>query len=1340
MGYHAWLRAALACACAALGACDAATTPKTPPVVPGELIGRVEISEDVPISTCRALLEGTPLGGLCDETGEFDIKRVPPGRWNLRIISDGADDALPTRRIAAGVNASQVTDLGPVRLSKPGSIGGRLRSIAGHDLAQAILTIPGLGAVTAPSASGGYLLEGVSPGLHDVVLLLAEGQAIHANVNVQPTKVTTGVDFDLGDAVPTQLGVHGVAARAGAPGGQSGITVDLVESLDGKVVTSAVSDANGAFTLTAQQGIYLVRAHDAQNPATAIIPSVVVRGTADIELATALVVPATNGDLDGDGLPDAVDPDIDGDGVPNSDDAFPYDPAEVKDTDGDGVGDRADLRSQGGTSIDRQSQTPDTDGDGRFDFEDNCVSTPNPDQADTDLDGVGDACDNCPYVSNPDQRDSLGNGTGDACRTCHFNTDCPGGLLCQNGLCLECLNNRQCGDEVCNTTTHKCVACQSTSECSQPDKCDVKIGRCVACLTGTDCGANMTCTFGQCFPQCVSDASCPGQFCVNGACVGCRSNQDCPSMQWCDGGACRAQCIITADCTDGRTCDTMTGTCVLPCNGLCLNGQTCDNSVCRDVCDGSRPCGTGSKCAGGACVPECAIDGDCLGIRPFTICQAGQCVPNGTCVLDTDCDRSKMCVTGVCVARPTTAVANKGYLCNDPCQCRLDEACLPNMDGMSYCAVERAPTWFVGEPGAAECSGGGDGKTPATCATDLVATMAGAKDGDLIAAKAPTSANIFGGPSTAYSIVFPAPNVNLTGGYKVCGPNRWVRDPSALSIVHSSTAPVISVPGNSGTPLDGVTLRNFQIKAPPTGNDFIIINATNAARLTLSKLTLNMVSNVNLYFISCDTCTQLTMSQIDIPGWSYQNNIRIATLNKISGTIDQLHVGAFSNLNSFKGITVTNTLGPLSITNSAFDGIHQLNAFWAISVDTALAGPVTISNNQISPGLEVANSAFTFYGIALKHVPSFTVNNNSINGLGLTDPQGSSETRLYYHFEDSNGTASGNSVVFPTFTNIGRVIAYHVIGPAGGVTLDNNSASGGGGSGQIEHVRLESITSGTPVVSHGNFSQTVNGGSSDNYGLRVGSVSLTGFVVTDSTFRVGDSNMGTHRGGDVNASVGRIERSKFYMGTGSVEMAMDVTGSSQVELYDNYLYGGRATGGGNYSAGLQIETSSTVWAAGNTIDAGGVLADPLDTYGVNCLSSSTGYFTSNLISGGNGAVNHKMLTGDSTPCVAAGAAPNYKNNYFWYPASGGHSGGEQAGVIVNQPVGTPDSNGNVVNDNVGCYDTLNYSQPDYHIASSSPCVDKGANPPKRKDLSAITVDVDNNPRVGASDVGCSEAP
>ena len=85
-------------------------------------------------------------------------------------------------------------------------------------------------------------------------------------------------------------------------------------------------------------------------------------------------------DLDGDGIPDALDADIDGDGVPNAQDAFPYDRTESVDTDGDGLGNNLDPDDDNDGVLDGNDANPlsansgkDTDGDGVADEQDNDV-------------------------------------------------------------------------------------------------------------------------------------------------------------------------------------------------------------------------------------------------------------------------------------------------------------------------------------------------------------------------------------------------------------------------------------------------------------------------------------------------------------------------------------------------------------------------------------------------------------------------------------------------------------------------------------------------------------------------------------------------------------------------------------------------------------------------------------------------------------------------------------------------------------------------------------------------------------------------------------------------------
>ena len=77
----------------------------------------------------------------------------------------------------------------------------------------------------------------------------------------------------------------------------------------------------------------------------------------------------------------------------------------------------------------------DWDNDGILNNIDNCILTPNSDQADKDdwhctqispgveicnwrYDGIGNACDNCPSSYNPDQRDSDKDEVGDICDNC----------------------------------------------------------------------------------------------------------------------------------------------------------------------------------------------------------------------------------------------------------------------------------------------------------------------------------------------------------------------------------------------------------------------------------------------------------------------------------------------------------------------------------------------------------------------------------------------------------------------------------------------------------------------------------------------------------------------------------------------------------------------------------------------------------------------------------------------------------------------------------------------------------------------------------------------------------
>ncbi|KZZ59634.1 thrombospondin type 3 repeat-containing protein, partial [Oleiphilus sp. HI0123] len=131
--------------------------------------------------------------------------------------------------------------------------------------------------------------------------------------------------------------------------------------------------------------------------------------------------PTEQKDQDGDGTGDNADTDIDGDQVPNDEDKFPRNPFESVDTDGDGIGNNTDEDDDGDSVPDLQEEQDgtnplerDTDGDGVLDNVDQGPTDPTV-QFDSDQDGIDNAIDNCPVHYNPVQSDLDDDGRGDPC-------------------------------------------------------------------------------------------------------------------------------------------------------------------------------------------------------------------------------------------------------------------------------------------------------------------------------------------------------------------------------------------------------------------------------------------------------------------------------------------------------------------------------------------------------------------------------------------------------------------------------------------------------------------------------------------------------------------------------------------------------------------------------------------------------------------------------------------------------------------------------------------------------------------------------------------------------------
>ncbi len=196
--------------------------------------------------------------------------------------------------------------------------------------------------------------------------LFCSSQPAEASVRVVAFKCEENGDvtFIVGDSIgilanQRDIIIDGVAIRL-----DSLTTRPAATDLDGSIQNiepydTAANNVASWLKVTVQAGTISPGQH-----------TITVPNPEQFSLATGLVLPWTP-------TIDCGPVDSDGDGVPDSEDAFPNDPTEQTDNDGDGIGDNADL---------------DDDNDGLTDAEEAIIGT-DPLIADTDNDGVDDGAD-----------------------------------------------------------------------------------------------------------------------------------------------------------------------------------------------------------------------------------------------------------------------------------------------------------------------------------------------------------------------------------------------------------------------------------------------------------------------------------------------------------------------------------------------------------------------------------------------------------------------------------------------------------------------------------------------------------------------------------------------------------------------------------------------------------------------------------------------------------------------------------------------------------------------------------------------------------------------------------
>lgn len=190
----------------------------------GEVSGQVEIVRGIPLTNefgqFTVLVEGVPNRTLCAADGTFILLRVPSGSrilvayappefsWALGGVR------LSHRKPVAVVAGGQASDAGTLVIAMPGSVSGRI-TMTGEpvsDIASMVVAMPQFGLVTKPNTDGGYLLQGVPPGSHQLQLQFPS-RAADAHQDPVSRRATTaavvagrptlGVDFVLEGRRPT---------------------------------------------------------------------------------------------------------------------------------------------------------------------------------------------------------------------------------------------------------------------------------------------------------------------------------------------------------------------------------------------------------------------------------------------------------------------------------------------------------------------------------------------------------------------------------------------------------------------------------------------------------------------------------------------------------------------------------------------------------------------------------------------------------------------------------------------------------------------------------------------------------------------------------------------------------------------------------------------------------------------------------------------------------------------------------------------------------------------------------------------------------------------------------
>lgn len=298
---------------------------------------------------------------------------------------------------------------------------------------------------------------------------------------------------------------------------------------------------------------------------------------------------------------------------------------------------------------------------------------------------------------------------------------CPPGTVCTKDGCEPV----DCEDGVYNVVKEKCVQCNNTGDCKNPNEC---------CSDNNDCnccpGFIRDYTTGLCIeePDCDEDSDCPEcMVCTSEGCV----DIVCPPGKVCVPGE---GCVEECDCANpgcsnpGAACSPLpNGRCYChACSGGCDDSTDCGPDC---YCNGSNQCAPNNcsgKCSDGTdCGPNCGCndDGDCVPCDSVNCatdpencskilgcgCNGGNCEKKNDCEEKDcsnsfDCGQDCTCDEAVCQDCANYSCADcasrPGCKCTDGVHCEGDPdyTCKDKLEGKlnDNCTAEVTQTLAEG--------------------------------------------------------------------------------------------------------------------------------------------------------------------------------------------------------------------------------------------------------------------------------------------------------------------------------------------------------------------------------------------------------------------------------------------------------------------------------------------------------------------------------------------------------------------------------------------------------------------------------------------------------------------